>query len=130
MGDSIFNLLETKKHQANQVRSSNIQNYSYGVRVRFVEIIDEEINDLLGHSNSTMSDTLQVQEDIWEGPTIQHVTWMVVTNSGQLNELILNASRNRNNTSNEFGKLSAKATAVFTIEVIGFLFYIYNNNNN
>lgn len=47
-----------------------MQNYSYGVRVRYVEIIDEEITDLLGSGGNQFSDALIVKETVWEGPTI------------------------------------------------------------
>jgi len=61
---------------------------------------------------------MHVLEDDWEGPKITNATWMTIQNSAQMNELLITGSRNRNNTSNEFGKLSSKATAVFTLELM------------
>jgi kinesin family protein 3/17 len=113
--DSLFNLLENKKYHTNI--GKNAQNFSYGIRIRYVEIIDEEITDLLAGANN-YSDPLQVMFHEWEGPTISNATWISVANSTQLNEVFLNGQRSRNNNSNEFGKFSDKATSLFTLELI------------
>lgn len=116
--DSLFNLLENKKyHHTNIAKNTQTQNFSYGVRIRYVEIIDEEMNDLLAGGNA-YSDPLQVLFHEWEGPTISNATWISVTNAVQLNEVFLNGQRNRNTNSNEFGKFGDKATSIFTLELI------------
>jgi hypothetical protein len=59
-----------------------------------------------------------VQDSAWEGPIIANATWVGVSNETQLAEVLLNGVKNRNNTSNEFGKVANKATAFFTIELM------------
>jgi hypothetical protein len=49
-------MLENKKFHTNQAQSSQITNYGYGIRIRYVEIIDEEITDLLAPPNKRLSD--------------------------------------------------------------------------
>lgn len=80
MADSLFNQLETRKHHSSKINQGNMQNYSYGVRVRYIEIIDEEITDLLGSGGNQFSDALIVKETVWEGPTIQNATVLNVQN--------------------------------------------------
>lgn len=77
---SLFSLLENKKFHTNNAQSSQITNYSYGVRVRYVEVVDEEIVDLLAPPNKRVSELLQVQETPWEGPTVANATWVNVNN--------------------------------------------------
>ena len=72
-------MLENKKFHTNNAQGSLITNYSFGVRVRHVEIIDEEITDLLAPPNKRLSDQLVVSETVWEGPTISNATWISVT---------------------------------------------------
>jgi len=115
--DSLFNLLENKKYHTNIAKNSQTQNFSYGIRIRYVEIIDEELTDLLAGSNN-FADPLQVVFHEWEGPTISNASWISVSNATQLNEVFLNGQRNRNSNSNEFGKFSDKATSLFTLELI------------
>lgn len=49
---------------------------------------------------------------------ISNSTWVSVTNDTQLAEVLLSGVKNRNITSNEFGKLANKSTAFFSIELI------------
>lgn len=53
---SIFSLLENKKFHTNQSQTSMIVNYSYGLRARYVEIIDEEVSDLFAPPNKRLND--------------------------------------------------------------------------
>lgn len=81
---SLFSLLENKKFHTNQAQNSLVTNYSYGLRVRFVEIVDEEVMDLLAPPNKRLSDQLQVIDNAWEGPTISNATWVTVNNESQM----------------------------------------------
>ena len=44
--DAVFKNLERKKFETNNSKSSN-ESYNYHIRIRYVEILDEEIIDLL-----------------------------------------------------------------------------------
>ena len=54
----------------------------------------------------------------WEGPTVNGVGWVPMTNQHQLADYYVSGSKNRTTRSNEFGKLADKATAIFSIEII------------
>lgn len=113
--DSVFNVLDNKKYQNNQ---KNAGTFSYSVRARYVEILDEEINDLLIQPGMPQSASTYVIFNEWEGPTLVGAEWQNVTNASQLNELVVRGQKNRNTGSNEFGRLSDKATTIFTIELL------------
>ena len=49
--DQMFTLLERKKYEANTAKSGN-QTYNFGIRMRYVEIYDEDIIDLLAPPNT------------------------------------------------------------------------------
>ncbi|CAD8184449.1 unnamed protein product [Paramecium octaurelia] len=115
---SIFSLLENKKFHTNQSQASQLVNYSYGLRARYVEIIDEEVSDLFAPPNKRLNDQLQILDHAWEGPTIANATWVTVNNEIQLQEALNSGQRNRNQTTNEFGKVSNKATSFFTLELL------------
>jgi len=68
LSDSLFNLLEHKKYYTNVGDNTQIQNFYFGVRIRYVEIIDEEIVDLFG--TSQFQEPLQVVMNEWEGASI------------------------------------------------------------
>ena len=119
MADSIFHMLEAKKYQSNQSRQGGITNFAYAIRMRLIEVIDEEVNDLFGRGGGINSmDTVHVTESVWEGPTIQGATWITVQNAAQVNEVILNGFKNKNQGSNEFGRLQAKSTSMLTMELL------------
>jgi hypothetical protein len=88
------------------------------VRIRYVEIVDEDILDLLqpgggGYGQSTFN----VVNDQWEGPTIQGVNWITVSSQHQVADYFTSGSKNRTTRSNEFGRLSDKSTGMFSFEV-------------
>lgn len=48
LSDNIFNILEDKRYRTNaQGGAGGSQLYSFSIRIRYVEIVDEEIHDLL-----------------------------------------------------------------------------------
>jgi len=114
-GDSLFNVMENKKHHTNNAQGQ-INSFSYNVRVRYVEVVDEEIKDLTPGSHQ--SEGLAVVNNEWEGPTILGAQWTSIRNAVELKEFLVKGQKNRTNASNEFGKLSHKATSYFTVELI------------
>lgn len=61
--------------------------------------------------------TFNVVMNDWEGPTINGVQWVPMTNQHQLADFFTNGCRNRTQKQNEFGKISDKAAGVFSLEV-------------
>ena len=41
-----------------------------------------------------------------------------MNNASELKDFFINGQRNRNNTSDEFGKKSSKATSMFTVQLL------------
>jgi len=111
--DALFNSMENKKYHTNNAQNQ-ISNFSYVVRIRYIEIVDEEIKDLL----STTREELYVVNNEWEGPVVQGAKWLTVSNAAELNEHLVRGQKNRVTGANEFGKLSDKATSMFTIELL------------
>ena len=119
--DSIFPELENKRIQMQhgQYRAAPGQSaeLSYRVRVRFVEIVNEEITDLLSSQNAFGHNALTVITDEWEGPSVEGVEWQNASSAGALNDIFTRGTRSRTKRSNEFGKISDKAAAIFTIGI-------------
>ena len=47
ISDNIFNVLEDKRYRQHGGADGNQSNYSFSIKIRYVEIVDEEIHDLL-----------------------------------------------------------------------------------
>jgi hypothetical protein len=73
--DSLFNLLEDK-------RFKNGGGFQFQIKMKYVEILDEEVRDLLsgGGGFGGSSRNLQVVLNEWEGPTVSGVQWIPMTN--------------------------------------------------
>ena len=113
--DTIFNLMDSKKFSSSS-NKNQLQSFNYGIKVRYLEIIDEEIIDLLaGPGNQPPNITIIHNE--WEGPTVVGANWTSVANSKEMQNLFLRGQKNRSMSSNEFGKSSDKATSIFTLEL-------------
>jgi hypothetical protein len=82
-----------------------------------VEIIDEQIIDLLALHNKA-AQQFDIEDDEWNGPVIRKALWEPVQTDQQLADLLNQCMKNRNNTSNEFGKVSSKATCAYFIRLI------------
>ncbi|CAG9332942.1 unnamed protein product [Blepharisma stoltei] len=117
---SLFESLDEKKYKLNQGRpsSGSSQAYSYSVRIRYLEIVDEEISDLLIQSNSRILGTLHIVQSEWEGPAVKNASWLQCNSSHELIDMFTLARRNRTQATNEFGPLSDKATTFFTVEIL------------
>lgn len=113
--DALFNVMENKKYHTNNAQNQ-IDNFSYNIRIRYVEILDEEIKDLL--SSAQQPEGLAIVNNEWEGPTILGAQWVSVANATELKDILVKSQKNRINVANEFGKLSNKASSSFTIELI------------
>lgn len=112
-GDLIFSFLEKKK--IDQESSGRVKSYNYSVRIRYCEIINEEVNDLLAFSYN--NDVLKVVNNEWEGPTIANSTWLSTSNINEFNDFFLRGQGSRNRNVDEFGRLSTKATGYFVLEL-------------
>ena len=112
-GETLFNHMEKKRSDASGSR--RISGFNYTVRIKYVEIIDEEVSDLLSTNFNT--DLIKVVNNDWEGPSIVNATWITVSSISEYNDFFLRGMANRNKNANEFGRLSTKATALFTVEL-------------
>ena len=92
--------------------------FSFIVKMRYAEIIDEDITDLLALPQDKFGDPIQVNYNEWEGYSLNKCNWVTLSNSSQLSEVFLSGKLRRDNSSGEFGKMSSKSSGVLIIEVI------------
>jgi hypothetical protein len=118
IADNIFNILEDKRYrQGGAYPGASGTNFSFSIKMRYVEIVDEEIYDLLQPTGAYGHHTLNVVTNEWEGPTVNGVAWIPMSNQHQIADYFVSGCKNRTSRSNEFGKLSDKATAIFSLEI-------------
>ena len=84
--------------------------------MQYVEIIDERMIDLL-ENNKHVAQPLSIEDDTWEGPSIKNGMWVPVVSEEDFSEYLHRGISNRHNTTNEFGKISSKATAIMVIKL-------------
>ena len=113
VGDYAFTVLNKKRND--YVSSGRARNYSYSIRMKYVEIVNEEITDLLAFSYN--SDLLKAVNNEWEGPTVANATWVSCSSIDEFNDFFLRGQSNRTRNVDEFGRQSSKAAAVFTLEL-------------
>ena len=111
----VFEALEEKKHRTSQSHTG--ETFTYSVKMRYLEIVDEEIHDLLVHSNSRRG-SLQVVFDEWEGPSVANASWIPCSSGTHLVDTFTAANRNRVKSVSEFGPLHEKATSICTLEIL------------
>ena len=127
IADNIFNILDDKRYRYSGAHpDARGTDFSFSIKIRFIEIIDEEIFDLLQPTGAYGHHTLNVVTNEWEGPTVNGVAWIPMSNQHQIADYFVSGCKNRTSRSNEFGKLSDKATAIFSLEVT----QITENRNN
>lgn len=118
LADNLFNILEDKRYRQNAGGAGDLNpNFTFSVKIKFIEVIDEEVHDLLAPTGSYGHHSLNVVTNEWEGPIVNGVNWVSMTNQHQLADYFVNGCKGRNMRSNEFGKLSEKAAAIFSIEI-------------
>ena len=118
IADNVFNILEDKRYRSGGAHpDAGGSNFSFSIKVRYVEVVDEEIFDLLQPTGAYGHHTLNVVTNEWEGPTINGVAWVPMSNQHQIADYFVSGCKNRSTRSNEFGRLSDKASAIFSIEI-------------
>ena len=119
LADNLFNILEDKRYRQNAgaAGGDTNPNFTFSVKIRFLEIVDEEVHDLLQPTGAYGHHSLNVILNEWEGPVVNGVNWIPMTNQHQLADFFVNGTKNRTNRANEFGKLSEKACSIFSIEI-------------
>jgi hypothetical protein len=115
----VFQQLEDKKYRLNGGRAEGQSvSYNYSVKMRYVEVVDEDIKDLLVQANSRAQGELDIVLDEWEGPAVNHCTWLPTASASHLVDMYTLARRNRTDTANEFGPLHEKSTSLLTFEIL------------
>lgn len=116
VGDVGFTLLNKK--QADIVSSGKAKSFSYSMRMKYIEVVNEEITDLLAFSYN--SDLLKAVNNEWEGPTVANATWVSVNSIDEYNDFFLRGQTNRTRNVDEFGRQSSKAAGLFLLELTQF----------
>ena len=105
MQQNALDHLEKKKYQNSS--------HEYSVRIRFVEIIDEEVFDLLNPGNGASYSKHNVMLDKWEGPLVRGVQWVPVQNATQIDQFFQAGLQQKTGRQNNFGRMSDKASQLF-----------------
>lgn len=113
IGDYAFTVLNKKR--SDTMSTGRARSYQYSLRMKYVEVVNEEITDLLAFSYN--SDLLKAVNNEWEGPTIANATWVSVSSIEEYNDFFLRGQSSRTRNVDEFGRQSSKATAIFTLEL-------------
>jgi hypothetical protein len=80
MADNLFNILEDKKFR-NGGAGSTGGNFQFSIKIRYLEIVDEEVRDLLQQGNfNNVRNAMNVVLNEWEGPTVNGIQWVPMTN--------------------------------------------------
>lgn len=111
--DSIFTALQDKKY-----RLHSEEGYSYSVKMRYMEIVEEEVSDLLIQAKSKAVGNFELYNDEWEGNSVKNVSWVPCASSQHLVDIFQMAKRNRTISSGDFGEYHNKSTSLITVEIL------------
>lgn len=110
---SIFDHLEDKK-----LKLHASEGYSYSVKMRCLEIVEEEVTDLLLQAKSRAVGNLELYHDEWEGNAISNSSWIPCASAQHLIDIFHSARKNRTISSGEFGNYHDKSSAITTVELL------------
>lgn len=110
---AIFDALQDKKYRLHAE-----EGYSFSVKMRYLEIVEEEISDLLIQAKSKAIGNFELVNDEWEGNCITNASWIPCGSAQHLIDIFHLAKKNRTISSGEFGNYHDKSTAITTIEVL------------
>ena len=111
--ESIFTALQDKKY-----RYHAEEGYSYSVKMRYIEVVEEEISDLLIQAKSKAIGNYELYHDEWEGNAVRNVSWAPCASSHHLVDIFQMAKRNRTISSGDYGEYHTKSTSILTVEVL------------
>ena len=114
---ALFENLEEKRYRLNQGKAQS-HGYNFSVKLRYVEVVDEEMSDLLVQANIRAQGTLQIIHDEWEGPAVLNASWMPCASAHHLVDMFSLARRNRTQAVIESGPLSERSASFVTIEIL------------
>ena len=86
--------------------------YQFQMKIRFLEVANEEATDLL-QPGGTSFGKQHIKTDEWEGPYVQGIHWVQVPSLTHLVDFFKGGCRNVTGKQNEFGKMRDKATQIF-----------------
>lgn len=69
MADNLFNILEDKRFR----NGSGTGSFQFSIKIRYLEIIDEEVRDLLSQGNFSVRSPMNVVLNEWEGPSVSGI---------------------------------------------------------
>lgn len=114
---AMFEGLEEKKKMLSEGRKMD-KTFMFRIKIRYLEIINESIRDLLKNTSSNMTtEELVVEPDEWEGMTVKGATWIPCANSQHLMDLFTLGKNNRNKGNSGFGALHEQSTCILSVEI-------------
>ena len=69
--------------------------FKFEVKIKYTEVLDEKATDLLQQGGSSSFPKSNLKIDEWEGPFIQGINWVPMSNKQQLNSFFDGGNRNK-----------------------------------
>ena len=110
---AIFESLQEKKY-----RLHSEEGYSFSVKMRYLEIVEEEVSDLLIQAKSKAIGNLELSHDEWEGNSINNATWIPCASAQHLIDIFHSSKKNRTISSGDYGTYHDKSTSITTVEIL------------
>eukprot|EP00003_Mantamonas_plastica_P002705 TRINITY_DN1206_c0_g2_i10.p1 TRINITY_DN1206_c0_g2~~TRINITY_DN1206_c0_g2_i10.p1 ORF type:complete len:879 (-),score=332.36 TRINITY_DN1206_c0_g2_i10:832-3468(-) len=104
----LFQILEEK---SGSVGSGN--EYDYSVRIQYMELLNEEIQDLLVTSNTD----LLLTENTQQGTIVNGLSWHDVDSTDEMLDLVAKGKMSRSNSNTDGGNTREKAASIFVVEL-------------
>eukprot|EP00826_Nyctotherus_ovalis_P003780 TRINITY_DN10775_c0_g4_i1.p1 TRINITY_DN10775_c0_g4~~TRINITY_DN10775_c0_g4_i1.p1 ORF type:complete len:372 (-),score=97.52 TRINITY_DN10775_c0_g4_i1:18-1133(-) len=112
--ESLFNFLDVKDEEEEEEKARVETDKNYSLRMQFVEIVNEGVNDLLAKGKGG----LVVEPDDWEGASIQGADRRAVETVEDFANTYNAGLKNRVSLANAFGKVADKAATVLTLDLV------------
>jgi len=114
---AIFEGLDEKKKMLTEGRKFD-KTFTYRVKMRYLEVVNEEVRDLLKTASSNFNEgEIEVIPDEWEGMTVKGSTWIPCASSSHLVELLNMGKQNRTTANGSFGPLHEQSTSILAVEI-------------
>ena len=107
-------------------RINEYKNREYLIKLRYVEIYNENIRDLLNTKNEK-NENLELREDPEEGIIINNITEIITNSINEILHLLKKGNKNRTVEETDANKTSSRSHAILQIKVS---FKEKNNENN
>ena len=101
-------------------KSLEEKGWQYKMEGSFIEVYNEELNDLLGKANDMDKKKHEIKHDMAKGKTtITNITTVELDAPSKVNDIIQRASNNRSVASTKANERSSRSHSVFILKLMG-----------